>query len=68
MRVMGVGTAKLLLGTFENEEFGRHTRYTYTHPDSCIVLISDSGRVLVFCGKDAQDTLDLYNYLTAKIQ
>lgn len=68
MRVMGVGTAKLLLGTFENEEFGRYTRYTYTNPKSCIVLTADNGKVLVFCGKNARDTLDIYNYLTAKIQ
>ena len=68
VRVMGVGTAKLLLGTFENEEFGYYTRYTYTSPESCIVLTSDSGKVLVFCGKDARDTQDIYNYLTAKMK
>ena len=68
MRVMGVGTAKLLLGTFENEEFGRYSRYTYAKPESCIVLTADNGKVLVFCGKDAGETADIYNYLTAKIQ
>ena len=67
-RVIGFSSAKLLLGTFENEEFGRYTRYTYTHPENCIVLTDNNGKVLVFCGKDAQDTEDIYNYLTAKIQ
>ena len=66
-RVMGYGSARLLLGTFENEEFGRYTRYTYTNPDGCIVLTSGE-QVLVFCGKDAQETTDIYNYLTAKIK
>ena len=67
MRVMGVGTAKLLLGTFENEEFGRYTRYTYTNPERVIVLTATNGKVLVFCGKDAQDTEAIFNLLTAKI-
>ena len=66
-RLMGFGSAKLLLGTFENEEFGRYTRYTYTNPDSCIVITAGE-QVLVFCGDDAQETADIYNYLTAKIK
>ena len=63
-RVMGYGSARLLLGTFENEEFGRYTRYTYTNPDGCIVLTSGD-QVLVFCGKDAQETQNIYSYLAA---
>ena len=66
-RVMGFSSAKLLLGIFENEEFGRYTRYTYTNPKGCIVLASGE-QVLVFCGKDAQETQNIYNYLTAKIK
>ena len=65
-RVMGYASARLLLGVFENEEFGHYTRYTYTHPGGCIVLTAGD-QVLVFCGKDAQDTQAIYNYLTAKI-
>ena len=65
-RVMGYASARLLLGVFENEEFGHYTRYTYTHPGGCIVLTAGD-QVLVFCGKDAQDTQTIYNYLTAKI-
>ena len=63
-RVMGYGSAQLLLGTFENEEFGRYTRYTYTNPEGCIVLTSGE-QVLVFCGKDAQETKDIYSHLAA---
>ena len=61
---MGFSSAKLLLGTFENEEFGRYTRYTYTNPESCIVLTSGE-QVLVFSGKDAQETENIYSYLAA---
>lgn len=63
-RIMGYGSARLLLGTFENEEFGRYTRYTYTNPESCIVLTAGD-QVLVFCGKDAQETQNIYSYLAA---
>ena len=66
-RVMGYGSAKLLLGVFENEEFGRYTRYTYTKPESCIVLTSGE-QVLVFCGSDARSTKEIYNHLAEKIQ
>ena len=67
IRLMGYGSAKLLLGTFENEEFGRYTRYTYANPESCIVLRSGE-QVLVFCGNDAQETTEIYNHLTQKLQ
>lgn len=63
-RVMGYGSARLLLGTFENEEFGLYTRYTYTNPEGCIVLTSGE-HVLVFCGRDVQDTQNIYSYLAA---
>ena len=65
-RVMGYGSARLLLGIFENEEFGRYTRYTYTNPESCIVLTSGDS-VLVFCGRDADQTREIYQQLTAAI-
>ena len=63
-RVMGYASARLLLGAFENEEFGRYTRYTYTKPESCIVLTSGE-QVLVFCGKNVQETQNIYSYLAA---
>lgn len=63
-RVMGYASARLLLGAFENEEFGLYTRYTYTNPEGCIVLTSGE-HVLVFCGKDVQDTQNIYSYLAA---
>ena len=66
VRVGGFGSARLLMGFFRNEEFGTYTRYTYTSPEACVVVYTDS-RVLVLSGDDAQETQSIYNALMAKI-
>jgi len=65
-RTYGFGSAKLLLGNFENAEFGSYTRYTYTSCDSCIVLIAD-GKELVFNGENEESTKALYEELRQRI-
>ena len=64
-RIFGVGSFRLLLGTFENEEFGTYTRYTYYRPDSCVVL-TKGGKTLVFSGADRESTKEIYETLVAK--
>ena len=66
-RTYGFGSAKLLMGNFENKEFGAYTRYTYTSCDSCIVLIAD-GKELVFNGKNTESTKALYEELLQRIE
>lgn len=61
-RVGGFGSARLLLGFFENEEFGIHTRYTYTRPEGCIV-ITVGEKILVISGKDAAETQAIFDTL-----
>ena len=61
-RVFGFGSLKLLLGSFENEEFGIYTRYTYYSPDACIVL-TVGDKVLVLSGKTAAETQAIYEAL-----
>lgn len=61
-REWGFGSARLLLGSFRNEEFGAYTRYTYTNPEACIVL-SVGGKILVISGDDAADTRAIYETL-----
>jgi len=58
-RTMGFGSAKLSLGTFQNEEFGLYTRYSYNATDDCIVITSQ-GKTLVFNGKSEEQTKDIY--------
>ena len=64
-RVFGVGSFRLLLGSFENEEFGNYTRYTYYKPEACVVL-KVNGKTLVLSGKDAEETQEIYRQLVEK--
>lgn len=66
LRVGGFGSFRLLMGFFENEEFGTHTRYTYYDPESCIVL-TVRGKAVVLSGKTEAETQQLYNSLLEKI-
>lgn len=66
-RVFGVGSFRLLLGSFENEEFGNYTRYTYYNPQACVVL-KVNGKTLVLSGKDAAETQAIYRQLLDKTQ
>ena len=64
-RTYGVGSFRLLMGTFENEEFGTYTRYTYYRPEACVVL-TVNGKTLVLSGGSAESTRNLYDTLAAK--
>ena len=66
VRVAGFANLKLLLGNFENDEFGVYTRYTYCNPDGCIIVTSE-GKTLVFSGKDTAETQALYQELLNRI-
>ena len=67
MRTFGFGSAKLSMGTFQNEEFGQYTLYAYNACQSAIVLRSGE-KVLVITGKDILETMDLFEKLHALIQ
>ena len=66
-RLWGFGSFQLLLGTFQNEEFGSYTRYSYTHPKGCIVLTVD-GKTLVIADADTESTRVIYEQLLEKIR
>ena len=65
-REWGYGSARLLLGTFRNEEFGFFTRYTYGGKGSCIVLTVDE-KILVIADKDSEATRALYEQIVEKM-
>lgn len=65
LRVGGFGSFRLLMGYFENEEFGTYIRYTYYKPKSCVVVKTDD-QVLVFSGETAEETRELYQTLLEK--
>ena len=65
LRVGGFGSPRLLLGYFENDEFGTYTRYTYTNADSGIV-ITVGEKVLVISGKNPAETTAIYEALVQR--
>lgn len=65
-RVMGYGSARLLLGTFRNTELGTYTRYTYTGKKPCVVMKVGERYVVVGTG-DAATTKELYDRISAAI-
>jgi len=62
LREWGFASARLMMGTFSNEEFGIHTRYSYTGTDASIVLHSGDD-VLVLNAADEAATEELYEQL-----
>ena len=64
-REFGFGSAKLLLGTFRNEEFDLHSRYTYTNCD-CAIVLTVGEKVLVLAGEDIAETEFIYETLLEK--
>ena len=66
-RYADISSLKLLLGYFENEEFGTYSRYTYHNPDGCIVVTA-KGETLVFSGENAHQTKEIYNTLLDKMK
>jgi len=61
-RVHGFGSARLLAGMFENDEFGNYTRYSYVGSDACVVLNAE-GKTLVIGTQDVQTTRALYEQI-----
>ena len=64
-RANGIGSARLLAGIFQNEEFGNYTRYTYTGSKPCVVL-NVEGKILVIGGADADATKVIYETILSK--
>lgn len=64
-RVNGLGSFRLLLGSFENQEFGNYIRYTYYDPEACVIL-TVNGKTLVLSGADGAETRSLYDTLLQK--
>ena len=65
-REWGFASARLLMGFFDNEEFGGHTRYSYVGTDACIVLHCGED-VLILNAKTEEATRTLYEELLEKL-
>ena len=62
----GFGSLRLLMGNFQNEEFGNYTRYTYYRPEACVVLTVTGEKTLVLSGETKADTNTIYQELLLK--
>ena len=66
-RTNGYGSARLLMGTFRNGDFGYYTRYSYTKCEAGIML--DLGEsVVVISDVDEIGTQKLYEEIISKIK
>ena len=61
-RTGGWGSMRLLLGDFNNKEFGNYLRYTYNNCDAGIILVVNEKEIVV-SGKDAESTYEIYEEL-----
>lgn len=65
-RIYGYASAKLLLGTFQSDELGTYTRYTYTGNQPCIVLKTARG-TFVISDDTAEEVQSIYNRIVAEL-
>ncbi|MBQ9993595.1 MAG: SdpI family protein [Clostridia bacterium] len=66
-KTFGFNSARLLLGTFENDEFGTYTRYSYTKSDAG-VIVTAGDKILVIGARDAAETKAIYDELLARTE
>ena len=67
-RLFGIGSLRLSVGRFENEEFGEYIRYSYTACKATVVLKDKKGQVFVLGRSDAEKTRALYEELLTRYE
>ncbi len=65
-RTGGFGSARLLLGNFQNEEFGSYTLYADADAEEFVVLTSD-GKTLVIGLRDTKELQKIYDGIAGKL-
>lgn len=66
-RNFGIGSPKLMSGTFENDAFGEYELYSYTGCNSYIVIETKHGYVVIN-DKNDETTKQLYKRLQSEIK
>lgn len=67
VRTNGLGSAKLSMGIFQNDEFDSYTLYAYTGAKEFIVLTSDD-KTLVIGMSDTKETQAIYDAILEKVK
>ena len=66
-RIAGVASARLLTGSFRNEEFGSYIRASYTQCHACVVIKTEE-KVYVINGPDTESTRGIYEKLKENVK
>lgn len=67
-RTGGFGSFRLLMGGFENKEFGSYIRYTYTDCHAYIVLrVAGKKNPVIIAGEDKEATKEIYSRLVDEL-
>jgi len=66
LRTWGFGGPTVQMGTFENEDYGSYTRYTYSRGGGAVIL-TVSGKTVIISGKDPESTEAIYRELIAQV-
>lgn len=67
VRTAGFGSPRLSMGKFKNDEFGYYTIYAYNSSESCVVIDTDRG-ILVLRGADEAETEQLYKKIYEEVE
>ena len=65
-RVMGFASARLLLGSFKNDELGAFTRFSYTKCSSDIIITVGNDKLAISCATESE-TQALYDAILEKL-
>lgn len=66
-RVWGFGSFRLLAGSFQNDEFGYYTRYSYYKCKAGVVIQTKDDKI-VLSGKDEKSTKEIYEELKRRLE
>ncbi len=66
VRTNGFGSPGLLMGTFQSDEFGFYTRYSYTKCDAAVILTVKDETVILGC-ETPEQTKALYDEISSII-
>ena len=67
MRVRGFNSARLLMGTFRNAEYGTFTVYAYTGGHTAVML-RNGEQILIIRGRTVEETTAIYESIKERIK
>ncbi|MGM9946622.1 PH domain-containing protein [Floccifex sp.] len=67
IRIGGLGNLKVSMGSFENDEYGKYTRYTYNSCDVVVIILRVDGTYVLLNDIDEQTTKTLYEQIKSRV-